>query len=117
MISQLVELRQEESSDEYGILRLDEDVFLRARDLLINAAITLVSEHDGTRMPHGCASTDSEGGLRVEWVRDDMNVHLVMPLARGSIPPYIFHKFGNVKAIEKTVSPSSLAHLISQIND
>ena len=109
LIQQIVDLRNERPSDEYGVLQLDEQVFLHARDLLIDTAIALVSDYEGTRMPHGCASTDEEGGLRFEWLRDDAEVHLVIPIAASAQKPYLFHSRGIARAIDRNVCAESLA--------
>jgi hypothetical protein len=91
LFSQLVELRQEDEVDDYGTLRLNEIVFNEARDLLINTAIELASSF-GKGMPHGCASTDEEGGLRFEWFRQDAGVNLVIPSPNSPRRSYIFYQ-------------------------
>ena len=117
VVAQLMELRQQGACDDYGASQLDEQVFNQARELLINAAIELVFCHRGAKMPHGCASTDDEGGLRLEWFRDEASVHLVIPAPSSSLKRYIFHKIGTSQAIEATVSPEVLARWLSQIGD
>lgn len=91
LVAQLVALRNEPESDEHGILRATEAAFDVAFELLVNAAI--VSAADGRYLPRGCASTDSEGGIRIEWVRPSCSVHLVVGAAASS-EAYIYHERG-----------------------
>lgn len=114
LIQQLIILRQQPQVDEYGTLRLNQQVFNSARELLINAAVELVFNYDGKRMPHGCASTDEQGGLRFEWFRGESSVHLVFPVSHSSRRPYIFHKFGDQHGMEE-VSATNLARQLSHI--
>ena len=78
LIGQLCELRLEEPTDDYGVLRLEEAAFKTALELLTDATIVLATDY-GTKMPYGCASTDSEGGLCIDWLRSDRAVNLVIP--------------------------------------
>jgi hypothetical protein len=91
LIQQLIELRNEPESDDHGVLRAAQPAFDRACHLLIDAAI--VSALESRQIPHGCASTDSEGGIRIEWVRDSASVHLIVPASdkRGE---YVYHEEG-----------------------
>jgi hypothetical protein len=91
IIQQLVALREEEETDEYGSLRANAESFDAACDLLTDAALELVPLN--RQIPYGCASTDSEGGIRIEWVRQNVSVHLVVPPNRNRTP-YIYHEVG-----------------------
>ena len=117
LFGQLIELRKQDEFDEYGASRLDAGVFDRARLLLVDTAITLIDNYAGAKMPHGCASTDDEGGLRVEWFRDYASVHLVIPVPTSTVKPYIFHNIGGTSAIDPIVSDDVLARWLSQIGD
>jgi hypothetical protein len=112
IIRQLVELRNEEESDEYGALRASESAFERACQLLTDAAI--VSALEGRQIPHGCASTDSEGGIRIEWVRPASSVHLAIPSC-AEREGYVYHEvgqdFGTI-----TATPEALARWLREIN-
>lgn len=69
--------------DDYGIIRPTPDAFLTTLMLLFKA-----SEHDKNyQIPPGNVSTDSEGGIRIEWLGEQRNVHLVVPVNK---PPYIY---------------------------
>jgi hypothetical protein len=113
LIWQLEELRNAEKSDDYGILRPSDSAYDRARDLLIDAAI--FAARKGRQIPHGCVSTDSEGGIRVEWVRSASSVHLAVP-ATSRRSPYIYHEVGDSYATEPA-SPESLASWLRAIAD
>ena len=115
LLEQLSELRQEEPTDDYGILRLDETVFGHARELLTDTTIVLATEH-GTKMPYGCASTDSEGGLCIDWLRSDRAVNLVIPATDQKLP-YLYHELGPDHAVEYEVTPERLATWLRIIND
>jgi hypothetical protein len=103
LIGQLVKLRNEPEKDEYGILQLNKTAFDQGCCLLIDAAIC--SAQDGRQIPYGCASTDSMGGLRIEWIRPESSVHLVIPAAPES-EAYIYHEVGARYATESATSES-----------
>jgi hypothetical protein len=111
IIRQLVELRSEEETDEYGTLRPSRLAFETACSLLTDAAI--VAALRNRRIPHGCASTDSEGGIRVEWVRPTSSVHLVIP-ASADRDGYVYHEVGNVYG-SAPATPEMLAHWLQEI--
>jgi hypothetical protein len=72
-------------------------------DLLVNAAILdfFHSSRDGSvrmAVPEAVVSSDERGGLRVEWVRDDANVHLVIPA--NVAESYIYTEVGGEYKIE-----------------
>ena len=112
IIGQLVELLQEPETDEYGVLRPTRHAFDKACHLLTDAAI--VSALAGRQIPRGCASTDSAGGLRMEWVREKSSVHLIVP-ATADRDGYIYHEidhdYGTVSA-----TPEALARWLREIN-
>ena len=116
LIGQLNGLRLEEPEDDDGALRLEEAAFTRASELLINATIVLATKHK-TKMPYGCASTDSEGGLRIEWFRGDISMHLVIRAASAGGKLYFFHKVRAEYAVENEVSAETLAIWLSQVGD
>ena len=78
--------------------------------LLIDAAIVAYPRYG---IPAGCASTDSECGVRIEWVRPGASVHLVVP-AEESRPPYVYHEVGNDYATED-VTAERLAYWLQSI--
>jgi rubrerythrin len=113
LIGQLIELRNAEESDEYGILRATEPAYKRACGLLIDAAIFAALDGD-RQIPQGCVSTDSEGGVRIEWVRPASSVHLAIP-APSNRAAYIYHEIGDEYATEPA-SPERLAHRLREIS-
>ena len=107
---QLVDLWKEPEEDDYGRLRPTGYAFNRSFGLLVNAAIEARPQG---RIPAGCVSTDSEGGVRIEWVCSTASVHLVVPAARDGMP-YIYHEVGDDYATEDATS-KRLAHWLRQI--
>lgn len=89
IIKQLVELRNDEEADEYGVLRATEHAFDSACQLITDAAI--VAALGGQSIPRGCASTDSEGGVRIDWLRPNAAVCFFVPAAEER-DPYIYHE-------------------------
>lgn len=112
LMGQLVDLRNSEECDDYGILRATKYAFDLACNLLVDAAI--VAAKDGRQIPHGCASTDSEGSIRIEWVRPTTSVHLVVP-ATGDSEEYIYHEIENQYGTE-TASAEVLAFWLRVID-
>jgi hypothetical protein len=92
LIRELNELWIGPESDEYGTLRPTKYAFDEATRLLVDAAIVAAGEH--RQIPRGCVSTDADGGVRIEWVRNDASVHLVVP-STGEAAPYIYHEVGS----------------------
>jgi hypothetical protein len=112
LIGQLVELRNADDTDEYGLLRAHEQAYNQASHLLIDAAIVAAPEH--REIPHGCVSTDAGGGIRIEWVRPTSSVHLVVP-ATSTRAPYIYHEVGTTYVTEPA-SAERLAHWLLGID-
>ena len=111
IVGQLVELWQEPEEDEYGRLRPTRHAFDRSVDLLVDAAIE--ANHRQRRIPAGCVSTDSEGGVRIEWIRPTGSVHLVVPAARDPVA-YVYHQVDNDYATEDA-TPERLAYWLRRI--
>ncbi len=112
IVSQLVELWNEpEEEDEYGRLRPTRGAFDRSVGLLVDAAIEAHCEQ--RRIPSGCVSTDSEGGVRIEWVRPEASVHLVVPASKDN-EAYVYHEVGDDYATED-VTPKRLAYWLRWI--
>jgi hypothetical protein len=112
LVRQLVELREEAEADEYGTLQATPHAFDIGCNLLTDAAI--VSAPLGQQIPYGSVSTDSEGGVRIEWVGTDNSVHLVIP-ASTDRDSYIYHEVGSQFATEPA-TPEALArwlHVVS----
>lgn len=111
IMGQLVELWREPEEDEYGRLRPTQHAFDRSVNLLVDAAIE--ANYQQRQIPTGCASTDSEGGVRIEWIRPTASVHLVVPAARERVA-YVYHQVGNDYATEDVTS-ERLAYWLRRI--
>lgn len=57
-----------------------DEAYRAARDILISAAIN--AGLSGRPIPHGYVTTDPEGGIRIEWFRDEVRVHLIIRATR-----------------------------------
>jgi len=111
IVGQLVELWNEPEEDEYGRLKPTRHAFDTSVQFLIDAAIVAYPRYG---IPAGCASTDSECGVRIEWVRPGASVHLVVP-AEENRPPYVYHEVGNDYATEDATA-ERLAYWLKSID-
>ena len=110
IIGQLFELWKEPEEDEYGCLSPTRHAFKQSVHLLVDAAIEAYPQ---CRIPSGCVSTDSEGGVRIEWIRPTASVHLVIPAASDRVA-YVYHQVGNDYATEDA-TPECLAYWLHRI--
>ena len=110
IVRQLIDLWKEPEEDDYGRLRPTRHAFDISVHFLVDAAI---EANPQCRIPAGCVSTDSEGGVRIEWIRPAASVHLVVPAARDCVP-YVYHEVGNDYATED-VTPERLAYWLHRI--
>ena len=110
LIQQIIELLNGPESDEHGILRPTDAAFESARTLLVDAAIVLAPK----QIPYGCASTDPQGGIRIEWVRPSISVHLVIPATDGR-SPYVYHEIGDAYATVPA-TPEVLAFWLGKVS-
>ncbi len=111
ILQQLYGLQKGPETDDYGRLQPTKHAFGKAIDLLVNAAIDAYPR----QIPSGCVSTDSEGGVRIEWVRETSSVHLVVP-ATNSSESYVYHEVDNNYATEDATS-ESLSNWLKLIAD
>jgi hypothetical protein len=107
---QLSDLWKEPEKDDYGRLRPTRDAFDRSVHLLVRAAIEAYPQR---RIPAGCVSTDSEGGVRIEWIRPTASVHLVVPAEKACVA-HVYHDVGDDYATEDA-TPECLAYWLRHI--
>ena len=112
LVAKLVNLWKGPEKDDYGRLRPTQHAFDRSACLLIAAAIEV--KHQQRQIPAGCVSTDSEGGVRIEWIRPTVSVHLVVPAGRDRVA-YVYHEVDNDYATEDA-TPERLAYWLRRIN-
>jgi hypothetical protein len=112
IVRQLVELWKGPKNDDFGCLQPTQYAFDRTIEFLVDAAIDANSDK-GRQIPSGCVSTDSEGGVRIEWIRDAASVHMVVP-AQTNRAAYVYHETGNDYATED-MTPRRLSHLLRAI--
>jgi hypothetical protein len=111
ILQQLLELWNGPENDDYGRLRPTRDAFEKTIELLVDAAID--GHFQRRQIPYGCVSTDSEGGVRIEWVREAASVHLAVPATKTEAA-YVYHEVGSHYATE-TATPESLSRWLSAI--
>jgi hypothetical protein len=109
--AKLIALLEGEERDDYGILRPSLFAFRRTFHLIYNAALQL-REH----FPAAAVSTDSEGGIRVQWIRPERQVRLIVPAAEGG-QQYIYHQVGSEYAVEEDVNLQRLLFWLDWFDD
>ena len=111
ILSELGDLQSEECDD--GELAPTDWAISKAKDLLVDAAIELDLRYHRP-VPRGHVSADSVGGIRIEWVQDDVNVHLVIP-ANSTINKkfYIYHQHNDESRLEYCPTRDNLAFYLS----
>jgi hypothetical protein len=112
IMRQLVDLWNGPENDDLGRLRPTQYAFDRVIQLLLDVAITAHS--DRRKVPFGCVSTDSAGGVRIEWVCKSVSVHWIVPAAEEGAE-YIYHEVGDEYATEDEVTPARLWHWLRLI--
>jgi hypothetical protein len=101
IIKQLVELREEEPEDDFGELRPSKLSFDAACGLLVDAAIVSA----GAQIPYGHASTDCQGGIRIEWSHKNIAIRLVVS-SDPERKPYLYHETSEGYATEVATAES-----------
>ena len=95
--NQILELARGEECDELGILRPTAFTLEKTFKILLRA---IQVWHEAawpdlfTSFPRGAVTTDENGGLRIEWLKDDRAVCLVVAAAEDE-RSYLYHAFGN----------------------
>lgn len=113
LLRELEELRTATpEKDEYGVLRATKHAYTTAADVLINAAI--VAGLSGRQIPRGIVSTDSEGGIRIEWNRPHRSVRLIVPFS-AERDGYVYHQEGSQYGTAAAI-PESLAQWLRGID-
>jgi hypothetical protein len=113
IVQQLLELRNEAESDEFGTLRPSQRAFDEACHFLMDAAI--LSARESRAIPRGCAVTDAEGGVRIEWVRPKAGVSLVVP-AFADRESYVFYHATGEDGYSEQASPETLARRLRLVD-
>ena len=105
-LKSLLELLDLEEEDEYGTLKPTDYAFKTTINLLLEAY-----EHLGEKFPKGTASTDDEGGIRLNWKNrtQDSRVCLFCP-ANPAETAYIYHQKNDEYASDEKVSGTALVY-------
>jgi hypothetical protein len=98
----LIELLREGANEEYGIPPLSEAAFRYTWDII--AETGRIMEGD---FPYGGVASDGQGGVRIEWQRDDQGVHLAVPSDPGQ--SYIYVEEGDNHRLDEEGSAGTLS--------
>jgi len=114
ILRQLLSLHLAEEQDEVGVLRPTPYAFQETVELLLDAAkiFLAIQSPPGSRrctFPAGCVTTDSEGGVRIEWLNGDRAVRLVVR-SKEDQQRYIYHQIGEDYDVDYNVSADILAY-------
>jgi hypothetical protein len=111
IFSDLVGLIEGDLEDEYGILRPTQYSAGKLLQLLVSAGL-----QTRKRVPYGAASTDDEGGIRLEWHWRGREVRLVIP-ASPEGHHYIYHELDNDYGLEMRVNHTTLANWLDWLTN
>lgn len=112
-IKSLLELLDLEKEDEYGTLRPVDYSFKTTINLLIEAYGIL-----GEIFPKGAATTDDQGGIRINWKNRDKNCRVCLFCPSNSEEnAYIYHQYNDDYGSDEQVSVSSLVKWLSWFNE
>ena len=106
LLSDLRDLLKEENEDEKPTYY----AFTTALSLVMEASMFIY-----TGLPFAAISTDNEGGIRIEWIKERGEIRLVIP-ASSSNPPYIYYEFGDKYGVDKNASAFKLIRWINRLN-
>ena len=109
VLARLDALRDTEEEDGDGASLPTTSAFERTRDLVIRA-----NEQMQNEFPRGTASTEHDGGIRIEWRRDHREVKLIAAAHPGS-QEYLYHEEGDIHGLEKEVHPALLADWLDRL--
>lgn len=110
-LKRLIDLLEEDESDEYGILQPSQSAFKLAMRLIIEAY-----EAMGDSFPRASASTDEQGGIRLTWskLESECEVRLVCPA--NAEQPYLYHELGDIYTVERDITASILVQWLEWRN-
>ena len=110
LLSDLRDLLKEEEEDDYGILKPTYHAFATALNLVMEISMFI---HAG--YPFAAVSTDSEGGIRIEWVKGRGEIRLIIP-ASNSKPPYIYYEFDDKYGVDRNANAVNLLRWLNRLN-
>lgn len=111
-LKRLVDLLEENETDEYGVLQPSQTAFKLAMRFVVEAYDVM-----GDRFPKASASTDEEGGIRLTWskLEPKCEVRLICP-AQTDQPAYLYHELGDDYAVEREVTVYILLQWLEWLN-
>jgi hypothetical protein len=96
ILADVRDLLTEDVEDDNGMLRPTQDAFSWTVLMLTGASITSHAD-----WPLGCVSTDTAGGIRIEWRSHTGEIRLIAH-ASDATKNYIYHQCGDVHGIDDT---------------
>ncbi len=111
-LKRLVDLLEEDETDEYGILQPSQAAFKLAMRFVVEAYDAM-----GDRFPKASVSTDEQGSIRLTWskLEPECEVRLICP-AQADQSAYLYHELGNKYAVERSVTIPILLQWLEWLN-
>jgi len=114
-IKQIFALVAGDESDGYGVLRPTDYAQRKTLKLLSRAQKAFADDVEnrqlGLSFPKGFVATDSEGGIRIEWLNGDKTIRLVVPASENG-QSYIYFEDDSEYGTSDRVNGSVLAHFL-----
>jgi hypothetical protein len=83
-----------------------------AKESLVSWALALLAECGS--LPHGCASSNDTGGLRVDWISPTSGVSFVVP--GDNTQPYVYHESSGEYGVEPA-TPAALLEWLGRFKN
>ena len=109
IMCQIFDMANGAPTDDDGVLAPTKHSMTQTTSLLIQAS-TIVWRHTSGlafTFPRGFVSTDSEGGLRIEWTKPGASLRLVIA-ANNHGKSYLYYEFGDKYGSERHVTAELL---------
>ena len=110
LLSDLRDLLKEENEDDYGILKPTPHAFTTALSLIMGVSMFIQAG-----CPFATVSTDSEVGIRIEWVKGKGEMRLIIP-ASSKKAPYIYYEFDDKYGVDRNANAFKLTRWMNRLN-
>lgn len=113
VLRQIATLASADECDEIGILRPTKWALRQTLKILGRAVMASWIEGNHVPFPAGCVTSDTEGGIRIEWSDNGHAVHLVVRSNRDQ-KSYVYFEMGDIYGTV-AVSGSNLAQSLRRV--
>lgn len=110
-LKRLIDLLEEDESDEYGILQPSQSAFKLAMLLVIEAYEVM-----GDSFPRASASIDEQGSIRLTWSKLESEYEVRLVCAANAEQPYLYLELGDTYALQRDINASILVQWLSLIH-